>query len=317
MADIKKYRSVADKIPPGFEKLAELMRRALGQESPDPLVSERLEMERRRAEHLAKPVTEEEMQDRRIQEQWMDTEYLADVEEQSRPMNEGRGSVFTALGYHGSPDSDEGQASISHYEGPMVTADGRRILGEYTPRVGDDMSQEEIDLALDFAHRNYSFYGDPPTVGGIAIDASSQLHGESPDPRGDYGDTLYHELKHGAFDSEAFQKLLKRPMFTIGKKQEAYRKAFISASPREQHAVFELIRQIEQGEVTYEELSEEDRERLDNFADVEKALSDSFTEKERLKMGIFERKAPVTPPNPSDPVEMPEGYRAGGRVRLI
>lgn len=255
--------------------------------------------------------------DRLAAERMMDTEYLADVEERWRPMNEGRGSVFTALGYHGSPGSDEGQASISHYKEPMGDLD-TRTFATYTPKAPANASQEDIDREMARIWSNYSFYGDPPTVGGIAIDASSQLHGEFPDKKAPYGDTLYHEFKHRGFDSEALQRLKDSAATSApGGNWGLYAKILRAESEIEQHAVFELIRQIEQGEVTYKELSEEDRERLDNFEDVEKALSDSFTEKERLKMGVFERNAPVTPPNPSDPVEMPEGYRAGGRVRLI
>ena len=123
---------------------------------------------------------------------------------------------------------------------------------------------------------------------------------------------------------------------------------------REQEAIYKTIRQLQQGELTYEELSEEDRERLDAFKDVEQALLDSLSEGEKLKLGLFERKFPaaqaldpVEMPKDDreskdepyrgpmkglvksltdlgmelemklDPVEMPEDYRAGGRVRLI
>jgi hypothetical protein len=53
----------------------------------------------------------------------------------------------------------------------------------------------------------------------------------------------------------------------------------------------ELIRQIQQGERTYEDLSEEDRERLDAFDDVEQALLGSLSEKEKLKLGLSEYKS--------------------------
>jgi hypothetical protein len=235
--------------------------------------------------------------DRRAAEQMMDTEYLADVENLSgMPMNEGRGSVFAALGYHGSPGSDEGQVSISHYEGPMGPSGGR-TLGKYIfkepfGRPVADMSQEDIDREMANADENYNFYGDPPTVGGIALDASHQPYGNHPaypdKPRGggDYADTLYHELRHGGFDSEAFQERKDRLSEASVLSPEWKLYGDLLLAEKNQHAIYESIRQIQQGETTYDDLPERDRALLDSFANAEQALSDSFTERERLKLGI-------------------------------
>ena len=275
--------------------------------SGDRTVAERLEFEHRRAEYLATPVTEEEMQDRRPQEQMADTEYLADVESLSGlPMNEGRGGVLTALGYHGSPGSDEGQVSISHYAYPMGYGSSL-VLGSYIPRMYGSLSPEDQKSVIAKHYKNFTFYGDPPPVSGVALGATGQ------DDMRRYGDTFRHESRHRGMDSLAWERLWEESR-TEGNLSLQYQMNRVKG---EQEAIFKTIRQLQQGELTYEELSEEERERLDAFKDVEQALLDSLTEEERLKLGLFERKPPADPPNPNDPVEMPEEYRAGGRVRLI
>ena len=256
--------------------------------------------------------------DRRAAEQMGDTEYLADVENLSgMPMNEGRGSVFTALGYHGSPGSDEGQASISHHKEPMGEGRKTRIFGTYTPKAPANASQEDIDREMARIWSNYNFYGDPPTVGGMALDASSQPYGEYTDDRAPYADTFYHESKHRGFNSEAFQERKDRLSEASVLSPEWKLRGDLLLAEKNQHAIYESIRQIQQGETTYDDLPKRDRALLDSFANAEQALSGSLTERERLKMGIFERKAPVAPPNYNGPVETPTDYRAGGRVRLI
>jgi hypothetical protein len=229
--------------------------------------------------------------DRRAAEQMMDTEYLADVENLSgMPMNEGRGSVFAALGYHGSPGSEEGPVKISHYKNPMGGIN-TRTFGEYTPkepfdRPVADMSQEDIDRIIANTDRNFTFYGDPPTVGGIALDASSQPYGNHPDARAPYADTLYHESRHRGFDSESFQELKDRLSKASDLSPEWKLRGDLLLAEKNQHAIYESIRQIQQGETTYDDLPKRDRALLDSFTNVEQALSGSLTERERLKLGI-------------------------------
>ena len=304
--------------------------------------------DRRRAEYLAKPVTKKEKKDRRTQARWADLEFLAGLAEQSGPMgqpvrmediekigpmNKGLGKLgsgFTRLGYFGSPNSDEeGQVRIAQYKGPMG---GRntRTFGLYIPKAPANASQKAInrEMAKDFRH--FSFLGDPPTVGDVAVDATSQRSGKYPDPRADFGETLYHEFKHRGLNSESLEKLKDSlsGASPLSKEFKLLGKISRFRYGAEQHAVFDTIEQLEKGKTTYEELSEKDKRRLYEFADVEQALLDSFTEEESLKLGIFPPKAP---PNRSKrfslqgaidsitrgPVEIPESFRAGGRVRLI
>lgn len=237
-----------------------------------------------------------EMQDRRAAEAMMDTEYLADVQNLSgTELNKGPGSVFASLGYYGTPGSEEGPVKISHYKNRMG---GRntRTFGKYRPkepfgRPVADMSQEDIDRILANTDRNFTFYGDPPYLGGIALDASSQPYGGDTDARAPYADTFYHELRHRGFDSEAFQerkdRLSEASVLSPEGRWSSPRDSYdLIRSDLNQHAIYESIRQIQQGETTYDDLPERDRALLDVFANAEQALSDSFTEREKLKLGI-------------------------------
>jgi hypothetical protein len=193
------------------------------------------------------------------------------------------------------------------------------MLGMYVPKEPfskpvASMPQEDIDRMLASTHEKFKFLGNPPSIGGIALDASTQIYGNDPPypdkPRDgkDYADTLYHEARHRAFESESFQKLKDRLSKASVLSPEWKLRGDLLLAEKNQHAIYESIRQIQQGETTYDDLPKRDRTLLDAFTNVEQALSDSFTERERLKLGIFERKAPV---------ETPTDYRAGGRVRLI
>ena len=94
----------------------------------------------------------------------------------------------------------------------------------------------------------------------------------------------------------------------------------------EVHEGFEIIRKLQQGEITYEDLSKSEhsdaKALLKKFMDVEQALLNSLTKEEQLKLGMFERQTDSSiPPEwrysyPKE-IEMPEDYREGGRVRLI
>jgi hypothetical protein len=266
-------------------------------------------------------------------EQVMDAEYLMEIENLSGlPMTTNMGGVLTALGYHGSPYSAESQAKISHYADPMFrgygsgrryTADpraGSRVLGSYIPRKygfhkksgelsGYRPSREEQRSLIAERFEDFNFLtGEPPPVSGVALDVTGQ------DDMRSYGDTFRHELRHRGMGSATFERFRKR-LGTSGPGGDWGLWAKTNRVKREQEAIYETIRQLQQGELTYEDLSEEDRERLDAFKDVEQALLDSLSEGEKLKLGLFERKFPAA--QALDPVEMPEDYRLGGRVRLI
>ena len=260
---------------------------------------------------------------RRAAEQMMDAEYVTDVENLSGlPMTTNMGGVLSALGYHGSPYSAESQAEISHFADPMGYGN-YQVLGSYIPRgygfhkksgelSGYMPSREEQRSLIAERFENFNFLtGEPPPVRGVALDVTGQ------DDMRSYGDTFRHELRHRGVDSAAFERFRKRLGTSYGPGGDWGLWAKTNRVKREQEAIYETIRQLQQGELTYEDLSEEDRERLDAFKDVEQALLDSLSRSKMLKLGLFERKAPADPPDSKDPVEMPEDYRAGGRVRLI
>lgn len=276
-----------------------------------------------------------------------DPEYLMDWQILERqdgkvvPLHEGVGGMFRTLGYYGDPRNPyENQVNIAHYNRPLThaqerykyppfpTEEGRKQQAEYDAgrihgfyNIGGRQAPEilfEPQVAETFTS------GEFPQRGSIAIDATLQTAKPS---EGDYRSTVRHELKHRGMDSSAMKRLEKSLRANT---DDASKKllAQIRHLRREEevHEGFEIIRKLQQGEITYEDLSKSEhsdaKALLKKFMDVEQALLNSLTKEEQLKLGMFERQTDSSiPPEwrysyPKE-IEMPEDYREGGRVRLI
>jgi hypothetical protein len=239
---------------------------------------------------------------RRAAEQMVDTEYLMDIEVGSGiPMDEGRGGVFQALGYYGTPGSEEGQVEISNYWDPIYfeLADGRvsRRVGEYFKKPTKPRSLEDKKKIRDYK-KLFNFTGEPPSVGGISLDRTIR------DPVF-YGDIFRHELRHRGIGSDALEKLRKDSLASGDPNLLGTKINLIKSEVFGIEDVFENLRELAQGERSYDEMSKQEKARLDIFDDVEKALLNSLTEEDKMKLGLFStRESPYGLPNSEETVDM-------------
>ena len=209
----------------------------------------------------------------------LDIEYLMGVQDklpEGYKMNQGPGAVLTALGLYGD-QTDNPQfsqpANIRSYTRP-IGGDGRRILGEYvTPYQNYDgaMSLPEYEEALSRSSSGIQavMLGGPTQGDDVFADLTTQYDGEGYS----YEDTLKHELRHRGLRSERVQDHLKQTDFAFTGKGE--------------HKIYELIRQLQMGERSPDDLYSWEKRDLQRFGDLEAELLEGMTEEQRMKLGFL------------------------------
>ena len=213
----------------------------------------------------------------------LDIEYIMGVQDklpEGYKMNQGPGKVLTALGLYGD-QTDNPQfsqpANIRSYTRP-IGGDGRRTLGEYvTPYQNYDgaMSLPEYEEALSrsFSGIKAAMLGGPTQGDDVFVDLMTQYDGQGYS----YEDTLKHELRHRGRASERVQDYLKQ--------RDPEEKD--PTAGRGEHELYELIRQLQVGETSPEDLFMWDQRKLGQLEDLEAEILEGMTEEQRMKLGFL------------------------------
>ena len=216
-------------------------------------------------------------------EEMLKIEYLMGVQDklpEGYKMNQGPGAVLTALGLYGD-QTDNPQfsqpANIRSYTRP-IGGDGRRTLGEYvTPYQNYDgaMSLPEYEEALSrsFSGIKAAMLGGPTQGDDVFVDLMTQYDGQGYS----YEDTLKHELRHRGRASERVQDYLKQ--------RDPEEKD--PTAGRGEHELYELIRQLQVGETSPEDLFMWDQRKLGQLEDLEAEILEGMTEEQRMKLGFL------------------------------
>ena len=216
-------------------------------------------------------------------EEMLKIEYLMGVQDklpEGYKMNQGPGAVLTALGLYGD-QTDNPQfsqpANIRSYTRP-IGGDGRRTLGEYvTPYQNYDgaMSLPEYEEALSrsFSGIKAAMLGGPNQGDDVFVDLMTQYDGQGYS----YEDTLKHELRHRGRASERVQDYLKQ--------RDPEEKD--PTAGRGEHELYELIRQLQVGETSPEDLFMWDQRKLGQLEDLEAEILEGMTEEQRMKLGFL------------------------------
>jgi len=216
-------------------------------------------------------------------EEMLKIEYLMGVQDklpEGYKMNQGPGAVLTALGLYGD-QTDNPQfsqpANIRSYTRP-IGGDGRRTLGEYvTPYQNYDgaMSLPEYEEALSrsFSGIKAAMLGGPAQGDDVFVDLMTQYDGQGYS----YEDTLKHELRHRGRASERVQDYLKQ--------RDPEEKD--PTAGRGEHELYELIRQLQVGETSPEDLFMWDQRKLGQLEALEAEILEGMTEEQRMKLGFL------------------------------
>ena len=216
-------------------------------------------------------------------EEMLKIEYLMGVQDklpEGYKMNQGPGKVLTALGLYGD-QTDNPQfsqpANIRSYTRP-IGGDGRRTLGEYvTPYQNYDgaMSLPEYEEALSrsFSGIKAAMLGGPTQEDDVFVDQTLQYDGQGHS----YEDTLKHELRHRGLRSERVQDHLKQ--------RDPEEKD--PTAGRGEHELYELIRQLQVGETSPEDLFMWDQRKLGQLEDLEAEILEGMTKEQRMKLGFL------------------------------
>jgi hypothetical protein len=230
----------------------------------------------------------------------------------------------------------------------------REVFGQGSRLSPKEQEEQKDKLAKYFKKEGVKFSGELPSAGGIALTDSDLyerlsrdykdwtkrtqkvspglidiLQGNDRSPHSaelgqKQGNTFRHEARHRGVDSDAFKELkasLRGAHPTSREFKLLNTVSRIMADIDYEHDIYDLLRQLDQGQVTYEELSEKEQDRLDRFESMENALLDSFTERERLKLGLgFEEGGEVNSlAGVSAPYVygIPESERGGSLVEFL
>jgi len=213
-------------------------------------------------------------------EEMLKIEYLMGVQDklpEGYKMNQGPGAVLTALGLYGD-QTDNPQfsqpANIRSYTHPIGST-GSRTLGRYvTPyqNYAGAMSLPEYEEILGdrFSGIQAVIVGGPTQEDDIFVDQTLQYNKVEGRP---YEDTLKHELRHRGLASERVQDHLKQTDFAFTDKGE--------------HKIYELIRQLQMGERSPDDLYTWEKRDLQRFGDLEAELLEGMTEEQRMRLGFL------------------------------
>jgi len=216
-------------------------------------------------------------------EEMLKIEYLMGVQDklpEGYKMNQGPGKVLTALGLYGD-QTDNPQfsqpANIRSYTHPIGST-GSRTLGRYViPYQNYDgaMSLPEYEEALSdrFSGIQAAIVGGPTQGDDVFVDQTLQYDGQGHS----YEDTLKHELRHRGRASERVQDYLKQR----GTEEKD------PTAGRGEHELYELIRQLQVGETSPEDLFMWDQRKLGQLEDLEAEILEGMTEEQRMKLGFL------------------------------
>jgi len=216
-------------------------------------------------------------------EEMLKIEYLMGVDDklpEGYKMNQGPGKVLTALGLYGD-QTDNPQfsqpANIRSYTHPIGST-GSRTLGRYViPYQNYDgaMSLPEYEEALsrEFSGIKAAMLGGPTQGDDVFADLTTQYDGQGYS----YEDTLKHELRHRGRASERVQDYLKQ--------RDPEEKD--PTAGRGEHELYELIRQLQVGETSPEDLFMWDQRKLGQLEDLEAEILEGMTEEQRMKLGFL------------------------------
>ena len=216
-------------------------------------------------------------------EEMLKIEYLMGVDDklpEGYKMNQGPGKVLTALGLYGD-QTDNPQfsqpANIRSYTHPIGST-GSRTLGRYViPYQNYDgaMSLPEYEEALSrgFSGIKAAMLGGPTQGDDVFADLTTQYDGQGYS----YEDTLKHELRHRGRASERVQDYLKQ--------RDPEEKD--PTAGRGEHELYELIRQLQVGETSPEDLLMWDQRKLGQLEDLEAEILEGMTEEQRMKLGFL------------------------------
>ena len=216
-------------------------------------------------------------------EEMLKIEYLMGVQDklpEGYKMNQGPGKVLTALGLYGD-QTDNPQfsqpANIRSYTRPIGST-GSRTLGRYViPYQNYDgaMSLPEYEEALsrEFSGIKAAMLGGPTQWDDVFADLTTQYDGQGHS----YEDTLKHELRHRGLRSERVQDYLKQ--------RDPEEKD--PTAGRGEHELYELIRQLQVGETSPEDLFMWDQRKLGQLEDLEAEILEGMTEEQRMRLGFL------------------------------
>lgn len=235
-------------------------------------------------------------------EEMAQIEYLWWVQDQlpeGYKMNQGPGAVLTALGLYGdqtdNPQSSQ-PANIRSYTRP-IGGDGHRTLGQYIypfkthPRYTPDLEEEHRrQLSRKFSGIQAAILGGPTQEDDVFVDQT--LQSTHPVEGYPYEDTLKHELRHRGLASERVARLNDVPEGAGVLSEEARKRKSLRDVKRREHPIYEIIRQLQVGEVNIEELGFSEKQFLRDLNELEAYLLEGMTEEQRMRLGFWEREEP-------------------------
>ena len=217
-------------------------------------------------------------------EEMLRIEYLMGVQDklpEGYKMNQGPGAVLTALGLYGD-QTDNPQfsqpANIRSYTRPIGST-GSRTLGRYvTPyqNYAGAMSLPEYEEILSdrFSGIQAAIVGGPTQEDDVFVDQTLQYNKVEGRP---YENTLKHELRHRGLASERVQDHLKQR----GAEEKD------PTAGKGEHRIYELIRQLQVGERSPENLYSWEKQDLRRFRDLEAEILEGMTEEQRMRLGFI------------------------------
>ena len=234
-------------------------------------------------------------------EEMLKIEYLMGVQDklpEGYKMNQGPGAVLTALGLYGD-QTDNPQfsqpANIRSYT-HLIGSTGSRTLGRYVPpyqNYAGAMSLPEYEEILSdrFSGIQAAIVGGPTQEDDVFVDQTLQYNKVEGRP---YENTLKHELRHRGVASERVQDYLSQ------KKEEGapwwkdrweHRKDVANlnrvGTTQGEHEIYELLRQLQTGERTRENLLSREEDMLRGLENLEAGLLEGMSEEERMRLGFL------------------------------
>ena len=234
-------------------------------------------------------------------EEMLKIEYLMGVQDklpEGYKMNQGPGAVLTALGLYGDQTDNpvlSRPANIRSYTRPIGST-GSRTLGQYIipyQDFSDAMSLPQYKKALDrqFGGIQAAIVGGPTQEDDVFVDQTLQYNKVEGRP---YENTLKHELRHRGVASERVQDYLSQ------KKEEGapwwkdrweHRKDVANlnriGTTQGEHEIYELLRQLQTGERTRENLLSREEDMLRGLENLEAGLLEGMSEEERMRLGFL------------------------------
>ncbi len=237
-------------------------------------------------------------------EQMLQIEYLMGVDDklpEGYKMNEGPGAVLTALGLYGDQTDNpvfSRPANVRSYTRPIGRT-GSRVLGQYIiphqnyvgvmslPEYREALSKRATDIQA-------AMLGGSTQEDDVFVDQTTQYNKVEGYP---YENTLKHELRHRGVASERVQDYLSQKReedVPWWKDRWEHRKDVANlnriGTVQGEHEIYELLRQLQTGERTRENLLSREEGMLRNLENLEAGLLEGMSEEERMRLGFIPEK---------------------------